>query len=54
VLLLIGLGLAGAGGYLITLGGSPYYALAGLVLLASGVLIWRGDARGAWLYWRRR
>ncbi len=50
VLLLTGLVLAGAGGYLLSLGGSPYYALAGLSLLVSGVMIWRGDARGAWLY----
>ena len=50
VLLFTGLGLAGAGGFLVTLGGSSYYALAGVGLLASGALIWRGDARGARLY----
>jgi quinoprotein glucose dehydrogenase len=49
-LLFTGLGLAGAGGFLVTLGGSSYYALAGVGLLASGALIWRGDARGARLY----
>jgi quinoprotein glucose dehydrogenase len=50
LLLLMGVVLAGAGGYLVSLSGSPYYALAGLALLTSGVMIWRGDARGAWLY----
>jgi quinoprotein glucose dehydrogenase len=50
LLLFTGLALTGAGGYLVSLGGSPYYVLAGLGLLATGVLIWRGDARSAWLY----
>jgi quinoprotein glucose dehydrogenase len=50
VLLLTGLALGGGGGYLISLGGSLYYALAGLALLASGVLIWRADGRGVWVY----
>ena len=31
-------------------GGSFYYVLTGLALIASGALIWRGDARGVWLY----
>lgn len=44
VILLIG------GAKLLTLGGSWWYALAGAVLLASAVLLWRGNRRGAWLY----
>lgn len=50
LLALIGLYLAGLGGQLALLGGSPYYVAAGLIVLASAVFIWRGDRRGAWLY----
>jgi quinoprotein glucose dehydrogenase/quinate dehydrogenase (quinone) len=50
VLVLIG-AIVGAGGvWLVVLGGSPYYALGGAMVLASGVLVSRGDQRGAWLY----
>ncbi|WP_439597550.1 membrane-bound PQQ-dependent dehydrogenase, glucose/quinate/shikimate family [Falsiroseomonas sp.] len=42
ILLLTGLGLAGGGAWLILLGGSWFYLLAGLASLASGVLLWRG------------
>ena len=44
VLLLVG------GVRLVSLGGSPYYVLAGLVQLASAVLLWRRQASGAALY----
>ncbi|MGF7114658.1 quinate dehydrogenase (quinone) [Pseudomonas laurylsulfatiphila] len=47
---LIGLGLAGGGGYLITLGGSGYFLLMGLAMLVSGLLIARRKPLGAWLY----
>lgn len=47
---LIGLGLAGGGGYLLSLGGSAYFLLMGLAMLVSGVLIARGNPRGARLY----
>jgi len=47
---LIGLTLASGGGWLLALGGSPYYAACGLVLLACAVLLWRGMRAGAWLY----
>lgn len=50
VLALVGVLLAVGGGYLVALGGSPYYLLTGLAVAASGVLVWRGDRRGAWLY----
>lgn len=47
---LIALGLLAGGVQLVLLGGSPYYLLAGLTVAAVAVLLWRGDARGAWLY----
>lgn len=49
VLGLIGLGLAGAGAWLIGLGGSFYYLVAGLAYLVAAVLMWRGKSAGAWL-----
>lgn len=50
VLLLIGGGLALGGGWLLRLGGSPYYLIAGLACALAGVLVARGDRRGLWLY----
>ena len=47
---LIGLAIAFGGVWLVALGGSPYYVIGGLAVLASGLLLWRGDARGGWLY----
>ena len=47
----LGLVLASGGLYLMLLGGSWYYGLTGGALIASGVLLWRGAAWGAWLYW---
>lgn len=38
---LIGLFLAGGGGWLVTLGGSPFYAALGLGLILCAVLVWR-------------
>ncbi|QDC02170.1 membrane-bound PQQ-dependent dehydrogenase, glucose/quinate/shikimate family [Mesorhizobium sp. 8] len=49
VLALIGLGLAAAGAWLIGLGGSPYYCIAGIAYLVSALLLMRGKAAGAWL-----
>ncbi|MGN6304862.1 MAG: membrane-bound PQQ-dependent dehydrogenase, glucose/quinate/shikimate family [Mesorhizobium sp.] len=49
VLALIGLGLAAAGAWLIGLGGSPYYCIAGIAYLVSAFLLMRGKAAGAWL-----
>jgi len=63
VLILIGLALAAGGGLLVSLGGSWYYAVAGVVLFVSGVLIYRRNLTGiglfalgfvgtaAWAYW---
>lgn len=47
---LIGLVLAGGGIYLIILGGSWYYAIAGLVLIGAGILMVANKRSGAWLY----
>jgi len=47
---LIGLGLVGGGGYLISLGGSAYFLLMGLAMLVSGLMIARRKPLGAWLY----
>lgn len=50
VLGLCGLGLAWLGAILLGLGGSLYYLVAGLVLIACCILLFRGDRRGAQLY----
>ncbi|MFC7499980.1 membrane-bound PQQ-dependent dehydrogenase, glucose/quinate/shikimate family [Enterovirga sp. GCM10030262] len=47
---LIGLILAAGGAWLAILGGSLYYLLAGLGLIGSGALLFRGRPTGAWLY----
>ncbi|RZJ97605.1 MAG: membrane-bound PQQ-dependent dehydrogenase, glucose/quinate/shikimate family [Brevundimonas sp.] len=50
VLVLLGLVLTGGGIWLITLGGSWYYALAGLGLLASGALLTQTRIEGLYVY----
>ncbi len=50
VFILLGLVLSIGGGQLAMLGGSLYYLLAGIALLASGVLLWRGNSWGSYLY----
>lgn len=50
ILLLIAAGLTSGGTWLIWLGGSSYYLLAGFALAISGVLIWRRQRAGVWLY----
>ncbi len=50
VLAIVGAVLFVGGIILTTAGGSFYYLIAGVMALASGVLIWRGDRRGAWVY----
>jgi quinoprotein glucose dehydrogenase len=47
---LIGVVLTIGGAWLVALGGSFYYLVAGLALLASGALLIARDIRGAWLY----
>ncbi len=41
--------LAAGGLWLLTLGGSSYYMLAGVGYLVAGALLWRRRATGAWL-----
>jgi quinoprotein glucose dehydrogenase len=50
LLAFIGLVLAIGGAWLAILGGSVYYLLIGALLFASGYLLFRGRALGAWLY----
>ncbi len=46
----LGLIIAGLGGWLILLGGSPYYLLVGIGLIISGGLVLRGSRLGPWVY----
>src|SRR5690606_9690920 len=50
LLFLIGAILTVGGVQLATLGGSWYYLIAGLALIASGLLLVLRDVRGAWIY----
>jgi membrane-bound PQQ-dependent dehydrogenase (glucose/quinate/shikimate family) len=50
MLFLVGLALAAGGVRLASLGGSWYYLIAGVTLIASAVLLWRGHRWGAYLY----
>ncbi|MDF0545840.1 membrane-bound PQQ-dependent dehydrogenase, glucose/quinate/shikimate family [Sphingobium sp. H39-3-25] len=50
ILVISGGWMTGGGIYLFSLGGSPYYMVAGLAVLFSAWLVWRGDRRGAWAY----
>src|SRR5262249_39607062 len=47
LLTLIGIGLGIAGTWLVALGGSPYYMLAGIGYLAAAILGMRGHSSGA-------
>lgn len=50
VIVLLGLVLLAGGAWLATLGGSWYYAPAGLAMLIAGVLLFRGRNAGAWWF----
>jgi quinoprotein glucose dehydrogenase len=50
IIALIGFVLTVGGIYLTALGGSAYYVLAGVALLASGALLIRRNILGGWLY----
>jgi len=50
VIALIGLILAVAGAWLAILGGSLYYVLTGVAMVVSGVLLFRRNILGGWLY----
>ncbi|WP_306301844.1 hypothetical protein [Asaia astilbis] len=47
LIVLFGVIFVGGGGYLLSLGGSPYYLLCGIVVLASGALMAMGRLLGA-------
>ena len=47
---LLGLAAVGGGAWLIALGGSCYYAAAGLTLLGTAVLLWRRSAHALHLF----
>lgn len=50
IVALAGLALGGGGLYLVILGGSWYYLIAGILMLISGIQLLRGRASGAWIY----
>src|SRR5690349_21927724 len=50
VMALIGIVLTGGGAWLLVLGGSPYYLIAGLLMLASAWFLFRGRLLGGWIY----
>lgn len=50
LLVVLGLVIGGLGAWLLSLGGSAYYAIAGLGLLASGILLFGNHRSGALLY----
>ena len=50
IFVVFGLVLGGGGAWLIALGGTWYYLIAGIGLIASGLLIMRHDRTGAWVY----
>ncbi|SEO47145.1 quinoprotein glucose dehydrogenase [Luteibacter sp. UNC138MFCol5.1] len=50
VIAVIGLALAFGGAWLVALGGSFYYLIAGLAVAATGVLLIRGSSTALWLY----
>lgn len=50
LIVVFGLIFAAGGGYLLSLGGSAYYLICGIVLLASGFLMATGRLLGAYLF----
>ncbi|MEF7615721.1 glucose/quinate/shikimate family membrane-bound PQQ-dependent dehydrogenase [Aquincola sp. MAHUQ-54] len=50
LVMVAGLLLLGAGGWLVALGGSGYYAAAGVALMATAWLLWRGRSSALLLY----
>ena len=50
VMIVFGLPLIFGGAYLISLGGSWYYIIAGLALVISGIQLFRNKMSGAWIF----
>src|SRR4051812_1160535 len=48
--IVFGLYFLSGGGYLLVLGGSPYFVVAGITMLVAGVLLWSGRHHGGLLY----
>jgi quinoprotein glucose dehydrogenase len=51
LLLLTGLGMALPGGWLLLLGGSPYYLVAGVLIVVCAILVLRRSPFAVTLYW---
>jgi quinate dehydrogenase (quinone) len=51
VIIAAGLFLAGGGSYLVSLGGSWYFLIAGIALLVSGILTILRRPAGPWIFW---
>ena len=49
-LVVVGLSLITGGAYLLYLGGSPYYVLCGLTVVASAILLFQRKSEGAFIY----
>lgn len=50
ILVLLGLPLLIGGAWLVALGGSVYYIIAGIGLIAAGIFLFRARMVGLWLY----
>ncbi|MFV3456567.1 hypothetical protein ACNJD1_21115, partial [Mycobacterium tuberculosis] len=50
VIALLGGFFAVAGAVLASIGGSPYYLIVGIAMVASGALLGRGSPLGRWLF----
>ena len=50
VMALIEIVLTLGGAWLVSLGGSPYYVIAGIAMLVSAWLLFRGRLLGGWIY----
>ncbi len=51
IVALFGLAMAAGGLWLVTLGGSWYYLIAGAGMLLAGILLFMLRMSGLWLYW---
>lgn len=50
VIAIIGLVLTGGGGWLLSLGGSPYYLVTGIAFIVTAILLFRRSGAALWLY----
>lgn len=47
---LLGLAIGGLGGWLVVLGGTPYYLIAGILLIVTGIMLFRNSRTAPWVY----